>query len=85
MIFPGQSGVVPGQDGRRGPRSSCFPHPALAKDEGRQRFVAYSDMQLDDANPLKHQEMVEQGIVPWSMNHAQSELDERAGLHLDPG
>ena len=62
-----------------------FRTPALAKDEGRQRFVAYSDMQLDEANPLKHQEMVEQGIVPWSTNHAQSDLENALDFILIPG
>ena len=32
-------------------RVHVFRTPALASDEGRQRFVAYSDMQLDNANP----------------------------------
>ena len=57
-------------------------HPALASDEGRQRFVAYSDMQLDNASL---QEMVEQGIVPWSMRHAQSDLENALDFILIPG
>lgn len=62
-----------------------FRTPAVASDEGRQRFVAYSDMQLDDANPLKHQEMVDEGIVPWSTQHAGSELDAALDFILIPG
>ncbi|MEC7385144.1 MAG: fibronectin type III domain-containing protein, partial [Planctomycetota bacterium] len=62
-----------------------FRTPALASDEGRQRFIAYSDMQLDNVNPRKHQEMVEQDIVPWSIRHAQSELDTALDFILIPG
>lgn len=73
------------QTGSENHGNHVFRTPALASSERRQRFVAYSDMQLDEANPKKHREIVEKGIVPWSIKYADAELDAALDFVLIPG